>query len=232
MAYKTESLSIKNWAEDDQPREKLINKGAHVLSNAELIAILIRVGTKGESAVDLSKRILASVDHNLDELARRGAKELMKFDGVKTAKAVAIVAALELGRRRQLTDLKKRPQIQSSSDAYDLIAPILMDLPHEECWILLLNRANQVIGREQLSLGGMDGTVVDARMIFRKAIEGQATGIILIHNHPSGSLRPSQADIDITKRIRSAGEILSIQVLDHLIIAGKSYYSFADESRI
>ena len=232
MAYKTENLPIKNWAEDDQPREKLIKKGAHVLSDAELIAILIRVGTKGESAVDLSKRILASVDNNLDELAKRGAKELMKFDGVKMAKAVTIVAALELGRRRQLTDIKKRPQIQSSSDAFDLIAPILMDLPHEEFWILLLNRANQVIGREQLSLGGIDGTVVDARMIFRKAIEGQATSIILIHNHPSGSIRPSQADIDVTKKLKAAGEILNIRVLDHLIIGGKSYYSFADENQM
>ncbi|MEM9885283.1 MAG: DNA repair protein RadC [Bacteroidota bacterium] len=232
MAYKTESFPIKSWAEDDQPREKLLKKGAHILSDAELIAILIRVGTRGESAVDLSKRILASVDNNLDELAKSEAKALMKFDGIKMAKAVTIVAALELGRRRQLTDLKKRPHIQSSSDAYDLIAPLIMDLPHEEFWILLLNRANLVIGREQLSLGGIDGTVVDARMVFRKAIEGQATSIILVHNHPSGRSHPSQADIDITKRLRDAGDILSIRILDHLIIAGKGYYSFADENKI
>lgn len=230
MAYKNTKIPIKNWAEDDQPREKLLNKGASILSDAELLAILMRVGRKGESAVDLAKRILASVDNDLNELAKRGAKELMKFDGVKMAKAVTIVAALELGRRRQLSDIKERPKIQSSSDAYHLIAPILMDLPHEEFWILLLNRANLVIGREQLSLGGISGTVVDARVVFRKAIEGQASAIILVHNHPSGTLRPSQADIDVTKKLQQGGKTLDISVLDHLIIANKGYFSFADEN--
>ena len=228
MAYEPK-ISIKDWAEDDQPREKLVKKGASILSDAELIAILIRVGTKGETAVDLAKRILASVDNDLNELAKRGAKELMKFDGIKLAKAVTIVAALELGRRRQTTDIKQRPKIQSSSDAYHTIAPILMDLPHEEFWILLLNRANLVLDRIQLSQGGTSGTVVDAKMVFRAALEGQASGIILVHNHPSGSLRPSQHDIDLTKKLRDAGKTLDISVLDHLIIANRGYYSFADE---
>ncbi|MEN0051814.1 MAG: DNA repair protein RadC [Bacteroidota bacterium] len=228
MAYEPK-ISIKDWAEDDQPREKLVKKGASVLSDAELIAILIRVGTKGETAVDLAKRILASVDNDLNELAKRGAKELMKFDGIKLAKAVAIVAALELGRRRQTTDIKQRPKIQSSSDAYHIIAPILMDLPHEEFWILLLNRANLVLDRIQLSQGGTSGTVVDAKMVFRAALEGQASGIILVHNHPSGSLRPSQHDIDLTKKLRDAGKTLDISVMDHLIVTDRGYYSFADE---
>jgi len=228
MAYEPK-ISIKDWAEDDQPREKLVKKGANVLSDAELIAILIRVGTKGETAVDLAKRILASVDNDLNELAKRGAKELMKFDGVKLAKAVTIVAALELGRRRQTTDIKQRPKIQSSSDAYHIIAPILMDLPHEEFWILLLNRANLVLDRIQLSQGGTSGTVVDAKMVFRAALEGQASGIILVHNHPSGSLRPSQHDIDLTKKLRDAGKTLDINVMDHLIVTDRGYYSFADE---
>ncbi|MEL6719665.1 MAG: DNA repair protein RadC [Bacteroidota bacterium] len=228
MAYEPK-ISIKDWAEDDQPREKLVKKGANVLSDAELIAILIRVGTKGESALDLAKRVLASVDNDLNALAKRGAKELMKFDGIKLAKAVAIVAALELGRRRQTTDIKQRPKIQSSSDAYHTIAPILMDLPHEEFWILLLNRANLVLDRIQLSQGGTSGTVVDAKMVFRAALEGQASGIILVHNHPSGSLRPSQQDIDLTKKLRDAGKTLDINVLDHLIVTDRGYYSFADE---
>lgn len=231
MAY-APKISIKDWAKDDQPREKLVKKGANVLSDAELIAILIRVGTKGESAVDLAKRILASIDNDLNELAKRGAKELMKFDGIKLAKAVTIVAALELGRRRQTTDIKQRPKIQSSSDAYHIIAPILMDLPHEEFWILLLNRANLVLDRIQLSQGGTSGTVVDAKMVFRAALEGQASGIILVHNHPSGSLRPSQQDIDLTKKLKAAGKTLDLNILDHLIVTDRGYYSFADEGMI
>lgn len=232
MAYENKRIPIKNWAEDDQPREKLLKKGPSALSDAELIAILIRVGRKGESAIDLSMHILASVKNDLNELAKRGPKQLMRFDGIKTAKAVAIVAALELGRRRQMTALRVKPKVSSSSDAYDIIAPLLMDLSHEEFWILLLNQANIVIAKEQLSQGGIAGTVVDARLIFGKALAHQATSIILVHNHPSGNLQPSQADIGITKKLKSGGKLLDIQVLDHLIIGGKGYYSFADENKM
>lgn len=229
MEYEKPHLSIKHWAEDDQPREKLINKGKNALSDAELLAILIRTGSKQESALDLAKRMLATANNNLQALGKYSIEELMSFHGVKMAKAVTIAAALELGRRRQLADIKDRPQIKSSRDAYEVIAAKLMDLPHEEFWILLLNRSNCVVHREQISLGGTAGTVVDAKIVFKKAIQGQASGIILVHNHPSGSLVPSQADISITKKLKVAGETLDIAVLDHLIIAEKGYYSFADE---
>jgi DNA repair protein RadC len=225
-------LTVKDWAAEDQPREKLLKKGANALSDAELIAILMRVGTRGESVLDLSKKLLAQVDNDLDELARRGAKQLMKIDGIKQAKAVAIMAALELGKRRQLNEIRKKVKITSSADAFHLIAPLLMDLPHEEFWVLFLNQANIVMSREQLSQGGITGTVVDARMIFGKALEAQATSIILVHNHPSGNLRPSQADLDITRKLKAGGKLLDIKVLDHLIIAGKGYYSLADEGKM
>ncbi|NJK83309.1 MAG: DNA repair protein RadC [Saprospiraceae bacterium] len=229
MEYEKPHLSIKHWAEEDQPREKLINKGKNALSDAELLAILIRTGSKQESALDLAKRMLATANHNLQVLGKYSIEELMSFHGVKMAKAVTIAAALELGRRRQLADIKDRPQIKSSRDAYEVIAAKLMDLPHEEFWILLLNRSNCVLQREQISLGGTAGTVVDAKIVFKKAIQGQASSIILVHNHPSGNLTPSQADIGITKKLKVAGEMLDIAVLDHLIIAEKGYYSFADE---
>lgn len=229
MDYEKPHLSIKHWAEDDQPREKLIKKGKNALSDAELLAILIRTGSKQESALDLAKRMLATANNNLQQLGKYSIEELMSFHGVKMAKAVTIAAALELGRRRQLADIKDRPQIKSSRDAYEVIAAKLMDLPHEEFWILLLNRSNCVVHREQISLGGTAGTVVDAKIVFKKAIQGQASSIILVHNHPSGSLVPSQADINITKKLKVAGETLDIAVLDHLIISEKGYYSFADE---
>jgi DNA repair protein RadC len=229
MEYEKPYLSIKHWAEDDQPREKLLKKGKNALSDAELLAILIRTGSKQESALDLAKRMLATANNNLQELGKYSIEEFMNFHGVKMAKAVTIAAALELGRRRQLADIKDRPQIKSSRDAYEVIAAKLMDLPHEEFWILLLNRSNCVVHREQISLGGTAGTVVDAKIVFKKAIQGQASGIILVHNHPSGSLVPSQADISITKKLKVAGETLDIAVLDHLIISEKGYYSFADE---
>lgn len=229
MDDRLNKLPIKDWAEEDQPREKLLKKGKQVLSDAELLAILIRVGSNKESALDLAKRLLANVENNLNELAKFEPKDFMKFHGIKTAKAVTIAAALELGRRRQLADIKERPQVRSSRDSYNLIAPILQDLPHEEFWILLLNRANRILSREQISLGGVAGTVVDAKIIFRKALQGQASSIILIHNHPSGNLRPSQADVEITRKLKTAGKAIDIPVLDHLIISERGYYSFADE---
>ena len=223
------TFSIKSWAEEDRPREKLLQKGKKSLSDAELIAILIGSGSREESAVALSKRILNSVENNLNDLGKCTVSELMKFKGIGEAKAITIAAALELGRRRQLSDIKERPQIKSSKDAYDVIAPILLDLPHEEFWILLLNRANRVMHRVCISKGGVAGTVVDSKIIFLRAIEHLASSIILCHNHPSGNLRPSQADLDITRKLKSAGQTLDIAVLDHLIISENGYYSFADK---
>jgi DNA repair protein RadC len=226
------ALTIKEWAQDDRPREKLQAKGKEALSDAELLAILLGSGTQKLTAVDVAKLLLSNIGNDLNALAKRSIKELMKEKGIGEAKAITIIAALELGRRRQLTDIKERPTIQSSKDAYNVIAPIIADLPHEEFWILLLNRANKVIGREQISSGGVSGTVVDAKILFKKAIEAVASGIILVHNHPSGNLTPSSADLDITKKLSEAGKVLEINILDHLIISEKGYYSFADEGRI
>lgn len=227
--YQINNLTIKAWAEEDRPREKLLNRGKQHLSDAELLAILLGSGSREETAVGLAQRILKGQDNNLNELGKCGLSELTKFKGVGEAKAISIIAAMELSRRRQLADIKERPQIRSSRDAYNLIAPILMDLQHEEFWILLLNRSNRVIGRECISTGGVSGTVVDAKIVFRKALEAVASSIILSHNHPSGNLKPSQADIDLTRKLRRAGEHLDISVLDHLIISERGFYSFADE---
>lgn len=232
QTYTRSHLAIKSWAEEDRPREKLLLKGKTGLTDAELLAILIGSGSRYETAVALSQRILNSVDNNLNELGRRSLSELKRFKGVGEAKAISIIAALELGRRRQLSKVKDKPQVACSKDAYDVIAPLLCDLPHEEFWILLLNRANRVVSREQISLGGMTGTVVDARIVFRKALEGQACSIILCHNHPSGTLYPSQADITLTRKLVKAGEVMDVAVLDHLIVAGGEYYSFADEDKM
>lgn len=223
------SMPITAWAEDDRPREKLLNKGRLALSDAELLAILLGSGSRNESAVDLAKRILNSVERNLNELSKLSLVDLMKFKGIGEAKAITIAAALELGRRRQTSEFLELPVIRGSSDAFRCIAPVLQDLPHEEFWLLILNKANKVLGKEQVSIGGTDATIVDARIVFRKAIEAKAISIIVSHNHPSGTMRPSQADIDLTRKLKNAGEILGIPVLDHLIIVDKGYYSFADE---
>lgn len=229
-SYEREKLAITAWAEADRPREKLLNKGKQALSDAELIAILLGSGSRDESAVALAQRILNSVGNNLNDLGRSSLAELQKFKGIGEAKAISIAAALELGRRRQLSDIRERPKITCSSDAFQAIAPILMDLPHEEFWILILNRSNIVIGREKISSGGVAGTVVDAKNVFLKAIQKErATGIILCHNHPSGNLQPSQADISLTKKLKNGGQLVDITVHDHLIVSEKGYYSFADE---
>lgn len=230
--YTNNGMTIKTWAEEDRPREKLSNKGKASLSDAELIAILIGSGSREETAVALSKRILKAVENNLNDLGRCTITDLMKFKGIGEAKAISIVAALELGRRRQLSDVKERPQIKSSRDAYNVIAPILMDLTHEEFWILLLNRANRVMKRVKISSGGTSGTVVDSKVVFKAALEHTASSIILCHNHPSGNTRPSQADLDITRKLKSAGQTLDIAVLDHLIITDRGFYSFADEGKM
>lgn len=229
MHDKPTSLSIKNWSDDDKPREKLVHKGRSVLSDAELIAILIGSGSRSESAVELSKRILASVDNNLNELGRLSIKQLMTFKGIGEAKAVSIAAALEVGRRRRGEDAAKIEKIGSSEDVYEILQPLLGDLEHEEFWILFLNNSNKVLHKAQLSKGGITGTLVDVRIVMKQALELGAVAIILAHNHPSGTLRPSAADKQITQKIKVASETLDIKVLDHLIITQKSYYSFADE---
>lgn len=222
-------LNIKSWAAEDRPREKLLLKGTAALSDAELIAILLGTGTASMSAVDVAKSMLQQAGNNLDDLARFTVKDLMKIKGIGEAKAIAIVSALELGRRRKDSGVTDRPKIAVSKDAYDLLRGDLMDIPHEEFWVLLLNRANRVIKKHKISLGGVHGTVADPKIIFKTALEELASGIIVAHNHPSGNLTPSQQDIDLTRKLKEAGKLLEIQLLDHLIVAGKQYYSFADE---
>jgi DNA repair protein RadC len=222
-------LNIKSWAAEDRPREKLLLKGTAALSDAELIAILLGTGTASMSAVDVAKSMLQQAGNNLDDLARFTVKDLMKIKGIGEAKAIAIVSALELGRRRKDSGATDRPKIAVSKDAFDLLKGDLMDIPHEEFWVLLLNRANRVIKKHKISLGGVHGTVADPKIIFKTALEELASGIIVAHNHPSGNLTPSQQDIDLTRKLKEAGRLLEIQLLDHLIVAGKQYYSFADE---
>lgn len=222
-------LGIKSWAEEDRPREKLMEKGRHVLTEAELIAILIGSGSKDETAVELSKRILSSVGNNLNDLGKLGVGELVKFKGIGEAKAICVMAALELGRRRKETEVVKRDKISISKDVFDIMKPILIDLPHEEFWLLILNRANRVIKKELISRGGVSGTVVDTKIIFKAAVENYACSIIICHNHPSGNLKPSEADIRITKNIKEAGKLMEIPLLDHLIITENGFYSFSDE---
>jgi DNA repair protein RadC len=227
-----QAFGIKSWAEQDRPREKMQEKGRQAVTDAELIAILIGSGNKNETAVELSKRILASVGNNLNELGKMNIAELSKFKGIGTAKAISIVAALELGRRRKESEVVKREKITLSKDVFDIMLPLLMDLPHEEFWLLMLNRANMVLKKELLSKGGVSGTVVDTKLIFKAAIENTCSSIIICHNHPSGNLKPSEADIRITKTIKEAGKLMEIPLLDHLIISDSGFYSFADEGMI
>lgn len=222
-------LVIKNWAEADRPREKLILKGRSALSDAELVAILIGSGNRNQTAVELSQHILDHCNHDLIQLAKCSLKDLQEFKGIGEAKAISIIAALELGRRRKESEPQKRIRIKTSQDAYSLIHSELQDLSHEEFWIIFLKRNNEVIKKELVSRGGIAGTVVDAKIIYKRALEERASGIILAHNHPSGNLQPSQEDIRLTKRLREAGRLLDIHVLDHLIITDTSYGSFADE---
>ena len=220
---------ITNWSEDDKPREKLMLKGKSVLSDAELIAILIGSGSRSESAVDLSKRILASVDNNLNALGKLSLSQLMQFKGIGEAKAISIIAALELGRRRRAEDAVELKKVTSSKIIFEIMQPIIGELPHEEFWIIYLNNSNKVISKSQLSKGGITGTLVDVRIVFKTALEMGATGLILCHNHPSGTLIPSDADKQITRKLKLAGDSLEIKVLDHLIVTEKNYFSFADE---
>ncbi|HEY0091133.1 MAG TPA: DNA repair protein RadC [Flavobacterium sp.] len=225
----TTPFPIRNWSEDDRPREKLMSKGKAVLSDAELIAILIGSGSRNETAVGLSKRILCHVENNLNSLGKLSIQQLMTFKGIGEAKAVSIAAAMELGRRRRTEDAPETKKISSSKSVFEIMQPVIGELQHEEFWILYLNNSNKVIFKCQLSKGGITGTVVDVRLAFKIAIEHNATGIILTHNHPSGTLIASDADKQITRKLKSAGENLDIKVLDHLIITEKAYFSFADE---
>lgn len=232
MAEKGASFSIKNWSQDDQPREKLRDKGKAALSDAELVAILIGSGNREESAVALCKRILASADNNLSELGKLSIKQLMEFKGVGEAKAISIIAALELGRRRRGGEALERKKISSSKSVFELMQPVIGELPHEEFWVVYLNNSNKVIQKNQLSKGGITGTIVDVRLALKTALEVGAVGIILAHNHPSGTLKPSQADKDLTLKLKTAAQSLDIKVLDHLIITENAYFSFADENML
>lgn len=225
-------FSIKNWSEDDRPREKMLQKGKAALSDAELIAIIIGSGSRNESAVSLSQRIMAAAENNLNNLGKMSIPELMHFKGIGEAKAITIAAAMELGRRRRIEDALELKRITSSNSVFEFMQPIIGDLPHEEFWILYLNNSNKILKNLQLSKGGITGTIVDVRLVFKEALHLGAVAIILAHNHPSGTLKPSQADIQLTKKLRLAGENLDIKVLDHLIVTEKAYFSFADENML
>jgi DNA repair protein RadC len=229
VTEKKPSFSIKNWSQDDQPREKLLYKGRAALSDAELVAILIGSGNRDESAVALCKRILSTVDNNLSQLGKLSIKQLMDFKGIGEAKAITIAAALELGRRRRGEEALQKKKITSSTDVFELLQPIIGELEHEEFWIVYLNNSNKVIQKNQLSKGGMTGTLVDVRLVMKNALEVGATGLILAHNHPSGTLKPSEADKEITQKLKLAAQSLDIKVLDHLVVTEKAYFSFADD---
>jgi DNA repair protein RadC len=224
--------SIKEWAVEDRPREKMLAKGIRSLSEAEMIAILIGSGNLDESAVELSRRILASVNNNLNELGKKTSNDLCKFKGIGPAKAITIMAAMELGRRRKESEPDEKPKVITSADAAAIFKPLLSDLPHEEFWVLLLNRNNLMIDKMLVSQGGLSGTVIDVRIILKMALDKLACSIILCHNHPSGNLVPSEADKEITRKIKEAGKHMDIPVLDHLIIANDAYFSFTDEGLI
>lgn len=232
MIAEDKPLNIKNWSPEDRPREKLLQKGTSALSDAELVAILIGSGTFKISAVELSKKILLQCNNNLNELARLSVKDLMKIKGIGEAKAITIVAALELGRRRKEQDPEAKPKITSSRDAFNLLKGDMIDLPKEEFWVLLMSRSNRVIRKKRVSEGGVSGTVADPKIIYKMALEELASGIIVAHNHPSGNLQASQNDIDLTRKLKEAGKFLEIQLLDHIIIANQKYLSFADEGMI
>ncbi|UPL49680.1 RadC family protein [Hymenobacter sublimis] len=233
VRYETPTaFGIKSWAEEDRPREKLLQKGRAALSDAELLAILLGSGTTKLSAVDVAKLVLNAASNDLNALARFSVKELMRQKGIGEAKAITIVAALELGRRRKEADVPARPTITNSHDIYRVVRPYLQDLPHEEFWVVLLNRANVVMRTVAVSRGGVAGTVADPKLIFKEALEQLASSIILVHNHPSGNRSPSAADVALTRKLKEAGHFLDLPILDHLIYTDAGYYSFADEGTL
>ncbi len=225
----SKNLKIKDWAPEDRPREKLLTKGIKSLSDAELLAILIRTGKKNESAVEIARKTLSLVKNNLNELGKLSVKDMEKVKGIGEAKAITMIAALELGRRRKLSEIQQKQKISGSRDAFEYVQSFVEDLSYEEFWVLYLNRSHRVIDQVKISQGGVSGTVIDVRIILKHAIEKLASSIIISHNHPSGNLEPSTSDIQITKKIKQAADFHDIQVLDHIIIGGQHYYSFADE---
>ena len=229
MGNYDQKISIKSWAEEDRPREKLSRQGRRSLTDAELIAILIGSGNVKESAVELCKRILHTCEHDLNQLAQLSITDLSRFKGIGEAKALSIIAALELGRRRKETSSTNRVQVKTSIDVYQVLVPLFKDLNHEEFWIVLLNRANKIMSKHLVSKGGQAGTIADPKIIFHIALTNHAASIILSHNHPSGNLKPSQADFELTRKLKAAGQFLDIPVLDHLIITDQGFVSFADE---
>jgi len=227
-----EYKSIKNWSEDDRPREKLLKKGTSALSDAELVAILLGSGSSKQSAVELAREILDSCNNNINSLGKKSLKDLMKFKGVGEAKAVSIVAALELGKRRKLEEAAKQSKITTSRSAFEYFQPLMGDLQHEEFHVMFLNRANVIIDSIKISSGGTTGTVMDVKLIIRHALDRLAQGIIISHNHPSGNKQPSTADTQITHKVRDAAALMDVNLLDHIIIADNDYFSFADEGMI
>ncbi|MCE2682793.1 MAG: DNA repair protein RadC [Cryomorphaceae bacterium] len=222
-------LSIKSWAEDDRPREKMLTKGRAAMSDSELLAILIATGSIKKSALDLAKECLALAKNDLGKLSRMTVPELCKVNGIGPAKAVTLVASLELGRRRKDNVAEKKLRVVSSQIVYDHMRPYLQDLTHEEFYVILLNRANEEIRTVQISSGGLSGTVADGKMIFKAAIENSAHGLILVHNHPSGQLFPSDSDKNLTRKLVQFGSFIDLPILDHLIFADNGYFSFADQ---
>jgi DNA repair protein RadC len=232
MDFVEQKLSIKHWAEADRPREKLLLKGKHNLTDAELLAIIIGSGNLTQTAVELSRHILADCNNSLDELGKKSVQELTKFKGIGEAKAIGIVAALELGKRRQHIDNKSIERIICSKDIFNVMLPKLADLDYEEFWIITLAKNNKIIQQKKISRGGVSATTIDAKLIFNIALQDVASGLVLAHNHPSGSIKPSEFDIQLTQKIKNAAISLDIRLLDHVIIANKEYYSFADNKLI
>lgn len=226
------SSTLKTWAVEERPREKVMNKGIQQVSDAELLAILISSGTKNVSAVELARQILSESDNSLRELGKQSLNDLLQIKGVGPAKAVSILAAMEIGRRRAGLSQRDKISVKSSETVFGLFHPIMGDLEHEEFWLLMLNRANRVIGSYKVSQGGLSGTVIDTRIILKKALDKLASSIVVCHNHPSGNKQPSDADVKITEKLKKAADMLEIKLLDHVIIADKSYFSFADEGLV
>ncbi|MBK7684350.1 MAG: DNA repair protein RadC [Bacteroidetes bacterium] len=226
------SVSIKGWSPAERPREKLQQSGSSTLTDAELIAIVLRNGTKKQTALDLARLLLSACNNDLMEMGRSGYQQLSRIKGIGPVKAISIVAALELGRRSRFAEARRKEKITCSLDAVNLLNPLLRDLPHEEFWIILLNRANSIIEIRPVSKGGVSATLVDPKIIFHEALQARASGIILSHNHPSSNPKPSESDMQLTKKLKDGGKLLEISILDHIIIAGASFYSFADEGNI
>ena len=232
MSAEYKNLTIKDWALEDRPREKMIKRGINSLSDAELLAILINTGTKNESAVAIAQRILLSANSNLNELGKYTLADFTSIKGIGEAKGITIMAALELGRRRKQTEALNRPKIESSNDIIEIFQPQLADLPHEEFWVLFLNRANKVIDQARITQGGITGTIFDIKLIMKSAIEKLASSIIVCHNHPSGNQKPSEQDIKITQKLKEASQLFEIALLDHIIITDSECYSFADSGML